>query len=259
MAMKRSDRAASYLLDLRRGAPPPPSLPAELAPADEAEAYEVQRAVARTLGAAVGGWKVAMNTPSHGAFAPIFARDMQQSPARLDAPCAAGVGIEPEVAFKLGRDLPPLGEGRGYSRDQLREAIDSAHAAIEIVVSRYQSHAGAAPLARLADNISNGGLILSAPCAQWRSLELHSLPLRLAITAAGDQLPTLHQARGGHPLGDPLIPLLWLANDRAQSGEGLRAGDVITTGSYAGLHPAVRGAQVTVEFSGLGTVLLEVS
>lgn len=256
--MRRSDHAATYLLNLRRGGPAPQSLPADLAPHDESEAYEIQRALARALGVAVGGWKVAMSGPERGTFAPIFRPDVHASPVRLAAASAAGLGIEPEVAFKLGRDLPPLGDGTHYSRHQLLEAIDSAHAAVEIVVSRFQSHAGAAPLDRLADNISNGGLILAAPAVQWRSLDLSALPLKLEIIAAAGT-PTIHQANGGHPLNDPVIPLLWLVNDRARSGEGLRAGDVITTGSYAGLHYAPPGAIVTVQFVGLGTVQLEVS
>ena len=83
--------------------------------------------------------------------------------------------------------------------------------------------------------------------------------VRMNEPHAAPATPSTYQSRGGHPLNDPLAPLLWLVNDRARCGEGLRAGDVITTGSYAGLHYAMQGATVTVEFNGLGIVHLEVS
>jgi 2-keto-4-pentenoate hydratase len=53
------------------------------------------------------------------------------------------------------------------------------------------------------------------------------------------------------------MPLLWLVNHLARRGGGARAGECITTGSYAGLHQAPRGAQVRVEFDGLGALCLE--
>ena len=259
--MNPADRplhAAQFLLGLRASGPRPSSLPPELSPQSEPEAYPVQREVARALGAQAGAWKVAMSRDDQGTSAPIFERDVYASPARV--PCRDGdsLGIEPEVAFRLRRDLAPLPGGARYQREQLIEAIDAAYAAIEIVVSRFQSHDGAAPLDRLADNISNGGLVLGAPCHDWRALDLRTVPLRLTMQAA-DGTRTQHASRGGHPLGDPIAALLWLVNDRAHGGTGLRAGELVTTGSYAGLRYAPRGMRVSAEFAGLGTTTLEVS
>jgi 2-keto-4-pentenoate hydratase len=258
--MSRSDRpqrAAQLLLNLRRPGPRPPTLPDELAPRSEQEAYEVQRELTRARGTPVGGWKVAMSGPGEGTSAPIFADELYSSPAAVECVIGERLGLEPEVAFTLRRDLPTLAEGVSYTRDELIEAIDAAYAAIEIVVSRYRSHDGATPLARLADNISNGGLVLSAPCRNWRSLELTTVPLRLTVHSP-DGKHVEHASQGGHPLGDPLAPLLWLVNDRAQHRGGIRAGEAITTGSYAGLRYAKRGARVVVEFAGLGTATLQV-
>ncbi len=253
----RAQRAAQLLLSLRRAGPRPSSLPPELAPRTELEAYQVQRELTIARGTQVGGWKVAMSSPEQGTSAPVFADEVYRSPAAVECVIGERLGIEPEVTFTLRRDLPTLAHGALYERDQLIEAIDAAHAAIEIVVSRFQSHDGAAPLDRLADNISNGGLVLAAPCRDWRSLDLANLPLRLTIQAP-DGSKTEHASLGGHPLGDPLTPLLWLVNHRAQRRGGVRAGEPITTGSYAGLRYAKRGARVTVEFTGLGTATLQV-
>jgi 2-keto-4-pentenoate hydratase len=254
----RPQRAAQFLLGLRGPGPRPSSLPHELSPQSEQEAYRVQREVARALGAHAGGWKVAMSSADRGTSAPIFDHHIYPSPARV--PCWDGdsLGIEPEVAFSLRRDLPPLPDGARYQREQLIEAIDAAYAGIEIVTSRFQSHDGAPPLDRLADNISNGGLVVDAPCHDWRRLDLRTVPLHLTLQGP-DGTRTEHASRGGHPLGDPLAALLWLVNDRAQGGTGMRAGELITTGSYAGLRYAPRGTRVSVEFAGLGTTTLEVS
>jgi 2-keto-4-pentenoate hydratase len=254
---ERTRRAAQLLLSLRRAGPRPPSLPDELAPHSEQEAYEVQRELTLAHGMQVGGWKVAMSSPDQGTSAPIFADELYSSPAGVDCVIGERLGIEPEVAFTLRRDLPTLADGARYEREELMDAIDATYAAIEIVVSRYRSHDGAAPLDRLADNISNGGLVLAAPCRDWRSLDLGTLPLRLTLQPP-DGPRTEHASLGGHPLGDPIAPLLWLVNHRAQHRGGLRAGEPITTGSYAGLRYAKRGAHVAVEFAGLGTATLQV-
>jgi len=265
----RARRAAHYLLQLRTtsansasgssGAASvrPSALPAPLAARSEQEAYEVQREFVRACGLPVGGWKVAMSSPEQGTYAPILRSEIYPSPARVACTTPQGLGIEPEVCFSLRQNLPGLAHGAPYRREQLLEAIDAAYAAIEIVVSRFQSHDGAPPLDRLADNISNGGLVLGAPHHDWRTVDLASVPLQMVLQAP-DGSRRQHTSRGGHPLGDPLVALLWLVNDRAQAGAGLRAGELVTTGSYAGLHYAMPGAGVRVEFAGLGAVVLEV-
>jgi 2-keto-4-pentenoate hydratase len=252
----RLEQAARLLADLYRPGPRPSSLPPELSPRNEQEAYQLQRLVARRLGLEPVGWKVAMNQPDRGTAAPILGGHLYRSPAQV--PCVIGdrLGVEPEVAFTLKRDFLPDGDGARCTREQLVDAIDAAYAAIEIVVSRFESHDGALPIDRLADNISNGGLVLSAPCRDWRGLDLRTIAMRLLIVSGASRS---EHAGGGHPLGDPLSALLWLINDRTAAGRSIRAGEVVTTGSYAGLHYAAPAAQVSVEFSGLGTVRLEVS
>jgi 2-keto-4-pentenoate hydratase len=109
----------------------------------------------------------------------------------------------------------------------------------------------------LADNISNGGLVLSAACRDWQRVDLRQLPLQLTLVDPDGTRRS--PSGGGHPLGDPLLALLWLVNDRAAAGDGIRAGEPVTTGSYAGLHYVMPGGRVEVEFAGIGTVRLEVS
>lgn len=248
----RVRRAAAALLAARGGAAPTPGLPADAAPRNAADAYLIQEEVRRQLGAVVGGWKVAMDDAQHGRSAPVFAADLYASPVRITPPPATRVGVEPEIAVRLAHALPPLPAGASYTRAEVTDAIGSAHAAIEIVISRFTTHAGASVLDQLADNISNGGLVLGPALADWRRLDLTALPLTLQLGSR-----TVHSGRGGHPCGDPLRPLVWLANHLAAAdGPGLQAGTIVTTGSCAGLHDLADGSSATVVFEGLGTALL---
>ena len=185
-----------------------------------------------------GGWS-----------APIASVNLLRDGAPLAPPAlrTAGsrrIGIEPEIAFTMARPLPP---GPTYTRVQVLHAVAAAHAAIELCDCRLADFDSAPLLDRLADNLMDEALVLSPPSADWRALELKTLPLRVIIDGE-----VVHQGLGGHPLGDPLIPLLRMANHLSQRGIGLQAGDVITTGSYAGCRWVAPGAQVTVEFAELG-------
>jgi 2-keto-4-pentenoate hydratase len=69
---------------------------------------------------------------------------------------------------------------------------------------------------------------------------------------------TVLEAR--HPDGHPLRPLAWLANTLPQipGGErGLIAGDVVTTGSYAGVLDVPAAVPLTFVFGELGRIDVE--
>jgi len=251
--MNTVDQAAGLLLSIRRGqVAKPRALPADFAPRTEAAAYEIQLAVLRLMGEDIGGWKASMPDAGSGFSAPIAARALLASPAGL-VPAAVAtlepgrVGIEPEIAFRMARDLPPRTDGAQHTRTAVIDAIASAHAAIEICVCRLADFDTAAPLDRLADGIMNEGLVVGPACTSWRALTLSRLPLRVDIDGA-----TVHQGIGGHPIGDPLIPLVWVANHLAARGITLRAGALVTTGSCNGIRYIERGQQVEVGFAGLG-------
>jgi len=248
-------RAVEILIALRAGQEPRPvALPPDAAPRTEAEAYVVQLQVLKQMGAYVGGWKASMPDTTSGWSAPIPTVNLLRNGAPLAPPAlrtvgSRRIGIEPEVAFMMARTLPP---GPEYTRVQVLQAVASAHAAIELCDCRLADFDTAPLLDRLADNLMNEALALSAPCADWKSLELKSLPLRLIVNGE-----VVHQALGGHPLADPLLPLVWMANHLSQRGIGLQAGDVVTTGSFAGCRWVAPGSQVVAEFADLGAVSVQ--
>jgi len=244
------------LLRVRRGAPPLAALPSTLAPGTLAEAYAIQHALLRELGTGIAGWKASLGSAQEGICAPLPASAVLDAPAypaalRPPLPGSGPWGIEAEVAFRLGRDLPPLPAGASYDRATVVGAVASAHAVIEVIASRYRDEATVPHLDRVADSYMNLLLVVGPSCPAWRELAIAELPLELRI----DRLP-VHQGRGGHPLGDPLLALVWLANHLGQMGTGLRAGEIVTTGSCSGVQQARAGQAVSAWFNGLGTAVV---
>ena len=249
----RALRAAELLLAVRHGAPRLAALPADLAPQTLAEAYAIQRELLALLGTSIGGWKATLFDAQHGICAPIARNALMPSPATLAQHClsthqTSRLGLEPEVAFLLGADLPPRGANAPYSMEAVCAAVASAHAVIEIVVTRYVDFNAVSQLERVADNFMNEALVIGAPCLQWRELALSELPLQVQV----DDL-SVHTGLGGHPLANPLLPLHWIANHLATLGSGLRSGEYVTTGSCNGLRHIEAGQAARATFTGLGS------
>ena len=55
-------------------------------------------------------------------------------------------------------------------------------------------------------------------------------------------------------LGNPTNVVLWLANQQSARGRGLKAGEIVSTGTCTGLDPVRPGDRVQADFGGLGTV-----
>ena len=246
--------AAQLLLAVRRGvAPRFTALPPTLAPHTLADAYAIQFEVLRELGTSIAGWKATLFDAASGLCAPLAANSVLDAPAfllpsRLPTRNNARFGIEAEIAFRLGEDLPPLPGGARYEREAVSAAIVSAHAAIEVMVSRFVDFEAVTQLERVADNFMNELLILGPSLPEWRGLKLADLALELRV----DEKPVF-QGRGGHPLGDPLLPVVWLANHLHEHGRQLRAGEIVTTGSCSGLRYVQAEQSVSAFFTGLGT------
>ena len=224
-------------------------LPRDYLPTTLADAYAIQDTVAAHLWPdRIGAWKTGAPSPdAEPIAAPIGSELIFISGSELPAATFHMLGIEGELAYRLGADLPQT--DTPYTLEQVSAAIASIHAAIEIVDTRLADWETAGAHCKLADNQSNGGLALGDYIADWRSIEPTQ---QRALLYVNQQCKA--DTVGGNAAGDPLRLLVWLANHCAARGKSLRAGDVITTGTHTGLVFVNPGDAVSVEFPGIGSV-----
>src|SRR5271154_4425692 len=125
--------AADMLLDARRTGTPIADLPKDLQPTSMEEAYFVQDRMSWTY-EAIGGWKVGAPTAdATPIFAPMPANWMSCSGCEIRGVTHRYRGLEAEIAFYMGEDLPP--REKPYSREEVIAAIASCHPAIEVLDS----------------------------------------------------------------------------------------------------------------------------
>ncbi|MBL8672681.1 MAG: fumarylacetoacetate hydrolase family protein, partial [Alphaproteobacteria bacterium] len=137
------------------------------------------------------------------------------------------------------------------AREEVLDAIDAVMPAIEIVDSRYKDFQKMDRLAQLADNQSNGALVVGPPLKDWRSLKLDALKAKLSV----DGKP-LVETVGGNTAGDPVRPLTWLPGVLGPRRHRIEAGTIVTTGALTGLRFVDKPCAVKGEIEGLGTVEL---
>jgi 2-keto-4-pentenoate hydratase len=82
---------------------------------------------------------------------------------------------------------------------------------------------------------------------------------KMSVTATDQNGAELAKATGDALLGHPLNPVLWLIEDLKATGEKLKAGDLISLGSFARPVPPQAGQSVTVRYDGLPGGPLKVS
>jgi 2-keto-4-pentenoate hydratase len=228
-------------------------------PADLAAAYRVQHAAAGALGGVVG-WKIAAVTDAQraslGVPRPIAAPLLDAwsrtvadgGTARWPFAAFAEPRLECEFAYVLARDLPPRPE-RPYGRDEVEAAIGGLAVGIEIVDARVP--AGAPALAALADSFSNAAYVRGPTTADWRAVD----PARNPIVLADRDGRVLARGDGRNVLdGDPLGTVVLLANVQGEFPRGLRAGDLVTTGSCTGVTAVDGPGAWTADFGPLGRI-----
>lgn len=242
--------AADILLVRRRHGLIGPCLPEALRPLDLDEAWRIQCSVRDRLvdcGDAVAGWKCGTGSAERWVLAPIHAREVCEGDTCTTWTEAGGVRVEPELAFVLGHALPPRPEP--YTEREVDAAVVGTRLALEVIHNRYQPGATPDFLEKLADGLVNGGLVLGPLVDSRQAREASTLSLSVDIEGGRSQ--TLE---GMHPDGDPRRPLYELVERLRERGEGLAAGQVVITGSYAGSVVWPVDRPIRVRFGDLGTL-----
>jgi len=227
----------------------------QLRPRDRTEAYAIQAAIENTSGAKLFGWKIAATSEAgqkHINVAGPMAGRILAETVIADGGTASMAGnemrvAEPEFAFRMRADLPP--RSAPYSVQEVLDAVDTLHPAIEIPDSRFADFVGAGAEQIIADNACAHLFVLGAPTeSNWRALDL--VEHKPVITLRGQQ----YIGHGKNVLGDPLIALTWLANELRGLGVTLRAGEIVTTGTCHPPLPIQAGDLFEADFGVIGKV-----
>jgi 2-keto-4-pentenoate hydratase len=253
MTTAATESAARFLVAARQSRRPGNRIPEASRPADVDEALAIQKRVTELLGLPIGGWKCSVPTPPRPVpMAPIYAPTIfAKSPCPI-LPIAGTARIEPEIAFVMSRDLPH--RASDYTDAEVRAAIRALHLVLELIGPRYADPAAATFPEQLADAIANHGLFVGPAVPNALDHALDAIPI--GIDAGGK---SLHAVQGKHPDGHPLKPLVWLANYLARRGDGLTAGQIVTTGSYCGVVDVPLETPLRVRFGELGSLSVRFS
>ncbi len=246
---RHADTAALLLSAWRDPSQKIVTFPSVLAPKDEAAAYAVQRRVSQAMGA-VGGWKVGAPSPDGPCTcAPMPAAGIGASPGRVAGSTHALRGVEAEIAFRLGADLPPRAEP--YGRAEVIAAISCCMPAIEVLESRFTDPDAQDKLALLADSSTHGGFVYGPPAPDWQGIDFAQETVRLLVD--GQVVKT----GIANPAGDMIRLLQFLADTGARWAGGLRAGQYVTCGSWTGKDFVGPSAQVQAAFGHAGSATVE--
>jgi 2-keto-4-pentenoate hydratase len=244
------DRAAALLIAARRTREPLDRLPEDCRPATIGDAFAIQAATVAQLGERIAGWKVGGVVDGQLSYGVLLESRVIRSPGRIAAAAVPLLGMEAEIGFRFLRDAPPRAEP--YSYAEVAERV-VAFPAIEIVATRYRDYKGTPLIERTADCMSNGAYVVGGDQPDWGSFDLVNIAVTLTF---GDAV--IVQRHGGHPAGDPLKPAVDLVN-ALRANTGVRAEQMMTTGTYTGLNFAAPGQRVRAAFEGFGVAEVEVA
>ena len=240
------DAIARRLIAARAGAP---TTLAEIAPDDFETVCAVQEATVAGLGGC-GGWKVGAASPTAvPTFAPL-PRSGLRTAGTTWTTRASWVAVEVEIAFRVARTIDAELADRLDDRAARDDAFDAVTIAIEIVESRLAERTFAAPQAKAADLWSHGGLIVGPPLSP-RDVGADFAHARVGLVLEGRE-PIATTA--GNPAGDPLRLLRPLALHCVARGLPLRAGQIVTTGSFTGMTEVVPPIGFEATIADLGAV-----
>jgi 2-keto-4-pentenoate hydratase len=200
------------------------------------DAYRIQDALHRLMVAAgrgeIAGWKIALTSramqqltgvdqPAAGA---IFSTTVRTSPARVSLAAYHHLGIEFEMAVRIGADCPA--SGGPWTRVSVADRIAACMPAFELVEDGSADYKALDAFTLVAENAWNGGVVLGTPVPAWHGLDLETTPTRAWLN---DQ--PAGQGKTGDALGHPLEAVAWLANLLNRRRRTLARDMIVLTGS----------------------------
>ena len=149
---------------------------------------------------------------------------------------------EGEIAFMLKSDL----QGPGVTREDVLAATAWVAPCFEIVDSRIDNWKIKIQ-DTVADNASCGVFVLGDRLVDPRDVDLGTCGM--VLEKNGEIVAT---GAGAAALGHPANAVAWLANTLGRLGMGLKAGEVVLSGSLGIMVPVQAGDSLRVSIGGIG-------
>lgn len=155
---------------------------------------------------------------------------------------------EPEIAFRLGRDVDPTDPD-----DDIVDAVDAVAPALEIIDSRYRNFRFSLPDV-VADNTSACRFVVGAWQPADPTTEVADLPVTLRLDGEPVETGTTSAI-----LDDPWNALRELSTMAARYGFALPGGAVVLAGGATAAASIDSCAHIKVDVHGLGSVTLDIA
>jgi 2-keto-4-pentenoate hydratase len=152
--------------------------------------------------------------------------------------------IECEICFRLGKDL----KGKGLTVEDVLRVTEAVSGSFEICDARIRDWKCPYP-DFFADNGFSGRIVLPG---RWLPVTQVDL-LNETVTLLQDE-KALAEGKGEMAMGHPAKAVSWLAGKLEERGKGLKAGQIIMTGTLKPITPVQKGSGYTARFSTLGEV-----
>lgn len=252
-------RAAELFVEARRTGKPIQELPEDCRPANTVDVNAIVDAVTdrlvREAGETIGGWKIGFvySPRQKPMICPLFNSRLFLSPADVPVSLAPSLRIEPEISFRLTRDLPA--RAAPYRAAEVTDAV-LACPSLEIIDTRFDTRQRSIrqmidnPKSRLeamADHNTTGAYVTGEGRDDWQDFDFAAMRMVMRTRKR-----VIVETTGGHAFVDPFLPCVVLANEMRHRG-GMRAGDILVTGSFSGFFEVEPDEPVTAEFAGFGS------
>ena len=202
-------------------------------PATVSDAYDIQDRFVGLLRAEHGntiGYKVGLTSETmqkfcgidHPIAGVVLSNRLHRSGATIRRADFGRLGLEFEIAVRIKTDVPA--SATHLSAEAIAPYIAGVCAAIELVDDRAADYTKLDVLALLSDNSWNGGIVLSELVTNWPNLES-------VLGKATKDGAAIGEGHGRDILGHPFNSVAWLAAHLSTRGEGLKAGQIVMTGS----------------------------
>jgi 2-keto-4-pentenoate hydratase len=257
----RINKIAQHLFDCHSSKLKFENLTKELAPSSVSDAYKVQQKLIKLWEhggrGPVAGYKIALTSKAIQELvgvdkpvgAAIFESTIHQSPAEINLDSYLRLGLEFELAFRMGKDVPI---NTRYNSNSICDFLDAVMPAFELIEDRDADYSNLDPMTLIADNAWCGGVVLGAPSCDWNKIDLSSTPVSLSFN------DSIEKATTGAAMGNPLNSLAWLANLLSEQGRPLKKGDIVMSGSTLATKFMGRDDHAVYAIEGLGSVEIRI-